>query len=229
MDSDRKIVVELFNKLRCYLIGDITAMLHIAPIGGCGACGYPILQTIISGSELCGRLELGLFKKESGEEPFKHFVTKYMPPMYEPLSRLYGPFRNTPAHMFITSVKIFKETKRHMIVPDGDLEIDVTELSNDFLIAFEKFSCAVISSEDREIALFRKNIDLLQKKLLGEAKKIVSVFSSQQVIEQRTYHYKTFQKDPQNLTSSDVTLPYQHGISGPSTLTHDQAKALDGQ
>lgn len=224
--SDRKIVVDLLEKLNCYLIGDITSMIHVQPIGNCGGCGYPLLQTIISGSELCGRLELGYLKKDGGEESFAYFVKEYMPKFYHSLSTLYGVFRNTPAHMFITSVNIFKGGKKHMIVTNGVLEINIVELANDFIGAFTKFRTKLLSSDGKEIGRYFTNITKLQSKMLGEAKIIAKELEEDLEIQKRNYYNKIFNDNLQSVASSGVVDMYSVRASGASTMTEEQAKSL---
>lgn len=224
--SERKIVVDLLEKLNCYLIGDITSMLHAQPIGNCGGCGYPLLQTIISGSELCGRLELGYLKKDGGEESFAYFIKEYMPTFYHSLSTLYGVFRNTPAHIFITSVNIFKGGNKHMIVTDGVLEINIVELANDFIEAFTKFRTKLLSSEGKELDRYLANITKLQSKLLGEAKIIAKELGKDLEIQKRSYYNKVFNDNLRSVAASGVVDMYSVRASGASTMTEQQAKSL---
>lgn len=225
--TNRKPVVDLLEKLNCYLVGDITSMLHAEPIGDCGGCGYPLLQTIISGSELCGRLELGYLKKDGGEESFAYFVKEYMPKFYHSLSALYGVFRNTPAHMFITSVNIYKGGNKHMIVSNGILEINIIELTNDFIQAFTKFKTKLLSAEGEELDRYLTNINKLQSKLLGEAKTIVEALNRDPEILTRSYHNKVFNTNLSSIAASGIVDMYG-GLRAPgaSTMTEEQAKSL---
>lgn len=225
--SDRKTVVDLLEKLSCYLVGDITSMLQAQPIGNCGGCGYPLLQTIISGSELCGRLELGLIKESSGEKAFEYFIKTYLPKMYNSISLLYGVFRNTPAHTFVTSVNIYKGGDRHMIVREGILEINIVEFANDFITGFLKYKTKMLSLEGTEFEKYFKSTNKFQAKLKGEAKQISTALNKDPEIQKRNYHYKLFSElNFSSVAASGIINTTWAPSSGASTMTEEQTKRL---
>lgn len=201
--SDREKVVSLIEKLNCYLVGDITSMMSVIPVGNCGGCGYPLLQTIICGCELCGRLESGEWGG-SGEKYYSYFITEYLPSYYHSLSSLYGIFRNTPAHIFITSVNINKDSTAHMVLVNDVLEINILELASDFIKSFARFKTKVLSSEGTEFSKYNSNINKLFSKLQGEARQISKVMKKDPEIQIRNYYFHVFKQNPDTVTASGI-------------------------
>jgi len=225
---DRQCVVALLEKLDCYLIGDVNSMINAQPVGGCGGCGYPLLQTVISGSELCAKIEKGTIQKNTyGNKFFAYFVKEYMPKHYHSLADLYGVFRNTPAHFFITSVKIYKGGNSHMVLNDGVLEINIVELSNDFVVGFKKFKEKILSSEGKDLENYMANISGILDKLSGEAKTISKVLENDPEIQIRSYHNKVFVRNMSSVVASGIVDTYGTArASGASTMTEEAAKSL---
>lgn len=225
---DRQRIVALLEKLDCYLIGDVTSMINAQPIGDCGGCGYPLLQTVISGSELCAKIEKGTIQKNTyGDKFFAYFVKEYMPTYYHSLTNLYGVFRNTPAHFFITSVKIYKGGNSHMVLNDGVLEINIVQLSNDFVVGFKKFKEKILSSEGKILENYMANISGILNKLSGEAKKISKTLEHDPEIQVRSYHNRVFIRNMSSVAASGIDDIYDISqASGPSTMTEEATKSL---
>ncbi len=123
------------SSLDCYLIEDIKTLLDL-PSKKCGGCGYPLLMTVFSGSELMGKLLIGVTNKEKA---FEHFVTNYMPEYSSVVKQLYQAGRHFLAHYFIPGYQLFLANEgKEIEMIEGKLYINMSMLGRSFIDAYEK-------------------------------------------------------------------------------------------
>ncbi|MFZ2975056.1 MAG: hypothetical protein WA055_00305 [Candidatus Moraniibacteriota bacterium] len=148
-----KIEEFLKQNIEGYLFCDVEKMLEIKlnKSENCGACGYPIMMTILSGMELLGFL-LGnsSFEAKDGSEYFKNYWENYFCKFnkkykIEGLDRLVRDLiRNGLAHSFMTkpNILIYKDSKESIELIDkerGIISFEVGSFFSDFKNSYYKF------------------------------------------------------------------------------------------
>jgi len=115
-----------------YLLGDLQAMLEIREPAG---LGFPMLQTILGGMELTGKLmggNFGLFFGELAKDE----------PRYRPAQNFFWrAVRNTTAHGYLvhTGIDVDKNDHGHLTqTRGGHVRIDLVTLHGDFVRTYTR-------------------------------------------------------------------------------------------
>ena len=128
----------LHNYIDAYLMADLASMASVpVPTSGRGGMGFPLVQTVMAGIELLGRLELG-----QGGEGFRHYWGQHLiavAPAYGAagLDELFHKLvRHGIAHTTLAKggdvVIVKHQPNLHLRAWEGTLYVDCARLSEDF-------------------------------------------------------------------------------------------------
>ncbi len=128
-----------------YLMPDLATMADVqVPQSGVGGIGFPLVQTVMAGIELLGRLELGKGKDKGFRYYWReHLVSvaaAYGTPGLDDL--FYQLFRHGIAHTTFAKggdvVIVKHQPDLHLRAWDGKLYVDCARLSDDFRQSYEE-------------------------------------------------------------------------------------------
>ena len=127
-----------------YLIADLRTMSSINKSSG--GLGYPMLQTILSGMELVGKLISGHKNRGAFDSFWGEFKKDH--PEYDGLDELFRSLRNSTAHIFHARVgiQVSKSRKGHLTrTKEGCINIDALDLFNDFEETYKRVKQSVLA------------------------------------------------------------------------------------
>lgn len=174
-----------------YLICDIRRMSEIKAFeNGYGACGYPMLMSILSGVELIGilnystKINAELFRSNSRaffENGWGILFSKNAKYSEESTCKIFRELiRNGLAHMYLSkpNVGVTKShPEAHLQSENGIFFVHPTELFNDFIKAYEEIKSSMLKSQEcqdrlNEILYFMtlESVELLRGKKLDLTK-----------------------------------------------------------
>jgi hypothetical protein len=177
-----------------YLVRDLESMSPILAKEGevGGGVGYPMLMTIISGIELLGSLLTAVeFDPEDRkyEARFKHYWDNYLQaqnPNYSGFSNIiYSLVRHGLAHNFLAAVNVFvykdPDYTDHLKLSDGQLYINVTAFTEDFVKSYKEIAKRRILSDDDLLKRAQHNLDIILELSHQESSKLLRGLPTQKV------------------------------------------------
>ena len=172
-----KDVEDILEKIDNYLINDLKSLFDAeeSVAGKGGACGYPMLQTLLSGIELLGRLT----SAKDGKDAFIDFVDRYFPSeIVSHKDQLYVFGRNSVSHYFLLPYALFKDKLRRnkdlFIIQDDEPHLNVIYLYDEFVTAYDSFSDDVRKGSvdiEKGLGLLKKELGKKNTKVLEGIKK----------------------------------------------------------
>ena len=147
---------QIFDLLDRYLIADLETMAR-AENKSSGGLGYTMVHVLLSGMGLLGLLLSG--GTEENSETFYFFWDNYLArkfPKYgdDDLKKIFREtIRNGTAHMFLvkSGVSVTKERVKHLEEHEGNLNVDVLNLFDDFRVVYEEIKKRTLGDLDPEL------------------------------------------------------------------------------
>ncbi len=131
----------LTNLIEGYLFGDLESMATEIQPKKMGACGYPMVMAVLSGSELLGAMTGGVAQNDRIETYWKTYMAK-VNPLYGHLGKIASQLaRNGIAHSYLTHLGVLVvrgDSRRHLTLSESEEVIfDCLELYKQFRVSYE--------------------------------------------------------------------------------------------
>ncbi len=131
----------LANLIEGYLFGDLESMATEVQLKEIGACGYPMVMAVLSGSELLGAMTSDAAQDDRIETYWKTYMAK-VDPRYGYLGKIASQLaRNGIAHTYLTHLGVLVvrgKPRRHLTLSEGEEVIfDCLELYAQFRESYE--------------------------------------------------------------------------------------------
>lgn len=146
----------LENLIEGYLLGDLESMATEVQSKEIGACGYPMVMAVLSGSELLGAMTSDIAQGDRIESYWKTYMAK-VDPLYAYLGKVASQLaRNGIAHTYLTHLGVLVvrgNPRRHLTLSmSEELIFDCLELHKDFRESYETRArpCIVENIQDAQ-------------------------------------------------------------------------------
>jgi hypothetical protein len=134
----------LTNLIEGYLFGDLESMATEVQSKDMGACGYPMVMAVLSGSELLGAMTSDAARDDRIETYWKSYMAK-VDPLYGYLGKIASQLaRNGIAHTYLShlGVLVVRENgRRHLTLSESkEVILDCLELHTQFRQSYEAYA-----------------------------------------------------------------------------------------
>lgn len=131
----------LTNLIEGYLFGDLESMATEIQPKEWGACSYPVVMAVLSGSELLGAMTGDVAQNDRIEMYWKTYMAK-VNPLYGHLGKIASQLaRNGIAHTYLTHLGVLVvrgDSRRHLTLSKSEEVIfDCLELDKQFRVSYE--------------------------------------------------------------------------------------------
>lgn len=131
----------LANLIEGYLFGDLKSMATEIQPKKMGACSYPMVMAVLSGSELLGAMTGDVAQNDRIETYWKTYMAK-VNPLYAHLGKIASRLaRNGIAHTYLTHLGVLVvrgDSRRHLTLSESEEVIfDCLELAKQFRVSYE--------------------------------------------------------------------------------------------
>ncbi len=149
----------LTNLVEGYLFGDLESMATEVQLKEMGACGYPMVMAVLSGSELLGAMTSDVAQDDRIETYWKTFMAE-IDPLYGYLGKIASQLaRNGIAHTYLAHLGILvvrANRRRHLTLSENEeVILDCLELYAQFRKSYEAHARPYI----------RENVDDAQRRV----------------------------------------------------------------